>query len=134
MSLSLFRVTFQTATSPERPTFWPQQSGFVALCLFASGVDDADSRARAIVGCLPFLLPDDSFVEELDVPHISVVPEKDSSGEALREVREEMEAHARLTGLAFTFLPLGYARRAQTGAIQPMRFLIDPDHKPEGSA
>jgi hypothetical protein len=126
----LFRVTIEVATTAIRPTLWPEQSGWCWFYLFATDAEDASQRARTILETLPFVpTTSQAVVHELDGPRIALLDDSDSHepkwAEVLEQQKRQMQANARLTGLAFTFIPVGYTRpEADPGLI---RFVIDPN-------
>jgi hypothetical protein len=133
MSLALFMVSFEAATSHVRPDLWPNESGFLRLFLFGENKEDAAHRAGAIVQQLPFVLTTESAaVVAVDGPRLSVVKENEEDPEKARgeEIFRKMESSARVTGIAFAFIS---ANRAQTNVSESW-MIRGVFHKPMGPA
>lgn len=123
-SLKLFRIDFRVCPSAERPTFWPQDSGFLIFFLFARDEDDANTRAQAIAAVLPFeRLDRAAVVHSLDGPRIAPGSPEENAGN-LAEVWAPMEAAARVSGLSYAFAPISHAVPS-VGSSKLIRLVID---------
>ena len=131
--MSLFRVLFDgVATAAAHPPLWPNQTGLCCVCLFAHDNEDALERAKTIVDTLPFVFLDEhpilghaAIIYDCDGPRRTDLDTSIDDWE-VGKIWKDMEANARLSGLAFAFCPVTHVDQPPVADARVLRFIIAP--------